>query len=979
MIGREDAGNSDIDRLHAILTEPDAPQSEKIAAGFGLGTLFDRAEDYDEAFAAYALANQLTHEAIAADGQTFSAADLRIYVDWAIQSFRKDGFVATDGWGDPSELPVFIVGMPRSGTSLVEQITASHARVFGAGERRDIGDIVRTLLGGETHRNPADLDGSALRTAASAQIDRLRLLGGDAERVIDKMPDNILLLGYIAVMFPGARVILCRRDLRDVGLSCYTKPFTDGMAWSFDLTELGQRAYEIDRLAEHWREVLPLRMIDLQYEDLVADLDGQSRRLIDFLGLEWDPACLTFQETERPVLTGSFWQVRQALYTSSIGRWRHYRKHLGPLFLAMAKCVPVETDHDWDAAVADAEAALAVAVPCHRTGRLDVAEPIYRALLRRNPDDPTVLHLLGLLLIDCGQFAQSIALINRSLELRPDQPTAFADLARAQRGAGDSEAAALLARRAITLDPKLADAHVQLGCALILTADSAAAVEVLQQAVILAPLSFEAQVRLATALVKHKDLEAAAEVLQVALELVQVQPDLTVDCAAVLFELGRYEEALALYRKAADVAPGHRRAQFGIAWTLARMGDAVTAADICREVLAEAPDLADMWLLLGNCFATSGRFDDAAEAYRRTLELDPDSVEALSGLVGVGKRLDKHQASGTLGIVLRDESRSLSDRISAGFAEGRELDQRGDYDAAFEAYSLANQLLHDRRNSEGHVFSRADQKGLVDWLMSTMSPEMFGVTTGWGDPSEVPVFVVGLPRSGTTLVEQIAASHPLVFGAGEHKDIEGILTALNGDGKGRSPATWDRTAVRREAVSHVHRLRGLGGDAVRVIDKLPDNIFNLGQIAVMFPRARIVLCRRDPRDVCLSCFFQPFIDDAMMWTDDLADCGYRARETVRLMDHWPTALPIPVLEIQYETLAENLESESRRLIEFLGLEWDEACLNFHQTERTVLTASHWQVRQPVYASSVGRWRHYRRHIRPLLQELQGVIPADDDC
>ena len=159
---------------------------------------------------------------------------------------------------------------------------------------------------------------------------------------------------------------------------------------------------------------------------------------------------------------------------------------------------------------------------------------------------------------------------------------------------------------------------------------------------------------------------------------------------------------------------------------------------------------------------------------------------------------------------------------------------------------------------------------------------------------------------------------------------------------------------------------------------MPDNILWLGQIAILFPHARIVVCRRDLRDVGLSCFFQYFRDEAVTWTDDLADCGFRARETDRLMEHWRQVLPIPILEIQYETLVANLESESRRLIEFLGLDWDPACLAFHETERSVLTASHWQVRQPLFASSVGRWRHYRRHLGPLLKELEGMAPPDDE-
>jgi hypothetical protein len=183
------------------------------------------------------------------------------------------------------------------------------------------------------------------------------------------------------------------------------------------------------------------------------------------------------------------------------------------------------------------------------------------------------------------------------------------------------------------------------------------------------------------------------------------------------------------------------------------------------------------------------------------------------------------------------------------------------------------------------------------------------------------------------------------------------------------PIAWDRQAVRWEATAYVERLQELGGDAVRVIDKQPDNILCLGQIAVLFPNARVVVCRRDPRDVGLSCYFQHFRDDPLVWTNDLADCGFRARETERLMDHWRAVLPIPILEIQYESLVVNLENESRRLIDFLGLQWDPACLTFYQTKRVVMTASRWQVRQPVYSSSVGRWKHYRRHLGPLLQEL----------
>jgi hypothetical protein len=161
-----------------------------------------------------------------------------------------------------------------------------------------------------------------------------------------------------------------------------------------------------------------------------------------------------------------------------------------------------------------------------------------------------------------------------------------------------------------------------------------------------------------------------------------------------------------------------------------------------------------------------------------------------------------------------------------------------------------------------------------------------------------------------------------------------------------------------------------------VIDKMPDNVLWLGVIASLFPNARIVICRRDLRDVCLSCYFQNFVA-GLPWSNDLADCAIRAVETERLIQHWLAVLPVPVLELQYEAMVADPEGQSRRLIDFLGLPWDPACLAFHKTERQVLTASLWQVRQPLYTSSVGRWRHYRRHLGPLLKRLGSVVPTEE--
>ena len=202
-----------------------------------------------------------------------------------------------------------------------------------------------------------------------------------------------------------------------------------------------------------------------------------------------------------------------------------------------------------------------------------------------------------------------------------------------------------------------------------------------------------------------------------------------------------------------------------------------------------------------------------------------------------------------------------------------------------------------------------------------------------------------------------------------------IVVRLNRGQGFVAPTHWDPDQLREETSRHLARLRGIGGDAERVADKLPDNIQLLGQIRVMFPNARVVICRRDLRDVCVSCFTNRF-EDPLPWSHDLKQCAERAVEIERLTDHWRAVLPGPLLEVSYELLVRDLESESRRLIEFLGLDWDPACFQFHKTRRVVATASAWQVRQPLYDSSVGRWRRYRKHLGPMLKVLAGYVPDD---
>ncbi|MGD0390953.1 MAG: tetratricopeptide repeat protein [Tepidisphaeraceae bacterium] len=326
--GRLAAGGNEHQRLMAVLREPKSPADNRVAAGFALGKFFDDAGRFDEAFDCYSQANSLWKQIRAAAGDRYRPDSIRRNIDHLIAEFDRHFFQSRRDYGEPSELPVFIVGMPRSGTTLVHQIAASHPQVHGLGEQTDLYEIAKAL---KENRAASRSNADAVRAAAKEHVQRLRAIDGQASRIIDKTLSNVHWLGLISLLFPGARVICCRRDPRDTCLSCYFQWFSQGHAFSFDLAHCGMEYLQIDRLMDHWLGSLPLRMLEVQYETLVADFEGQCRRLIDFLGLPWHPACLEFHRAQTTVLTASIWQVRQPIYHSSVGRWRQYQPHLGPL------------------------------------------------------------------------------------------------------------------------------------------------------------------------------------------------------------------------------------------------------------------------------------------------------------------------------------------------------------------------------------------------------------------------------------------------------------------------------------------------------------------------------------------------------------------------------------------------------------------------------------------------------------------------
>ena len=300
-----------------------------------------------------------------------------------------------------------------------------------------------------------------------------------------------------------------------------------------------------------------------------------------------------------------------------------------------------------------------------------------------------------------------------------------------------------------------------------------------------------------------------------------------------------------------------------------------------------------------------------------------------------------------------------SEEIQLRFAIGKYFDDVGNFEQAFDSYRRANELTkhhrlpHDRRQLT-QVFESTIGFHSGDWVNRVRHPS---------NPSSRPVFVVGMPRSGTSLAEQILASHPAVFGAGEiayWKAVSGKVAATGGEGQSSD------IELCQMADDYLRLLAELSADELRVVDKMPSNFMHLGLIHAALPGARIIHMRRNPIDTCLSIYFQNF-HRAHTYANDLEDLAHCYLEYLRIMQHWRAILPADaMLEVPYEELVADQETWSRRMVEFIGLPWDPACLEFHRTRRSVNTFSKWQVRQKISSASVERWRNYAPFLGPLL-------------
>ena len=427
----------------------------------------------------------------------------------------------------------------------------------------------------------------------------------------------------------------------------------------------------------------------------------------------------------------------------------------------------------------------------------------------------------------------------------------------------------------------------------------------------------------------------------------------------VLHSKGENTESETWLRRALKLKPNYLEARIHHGVSLLALGRLQEAKARFAKVLKVAPREAGTIFLLGQIARMEGRFAEAEAHYKRALDINPKMPNALAAIVGTRKMTASDASWLASARTIADGGIEPLEEADLRFAMGKYCDDVSDFEQAFENYRRANQLA----KSVAEPYDRDERSRFVGDMIRVYSQAAVSTVREGTSVSTKPVFVVGMPRSGTSLVEQIIASHPSAKGVGELGFIDDKMLGRGSDFR---RGLLGEPIRRNLAETYLRALEARAGEASRIVDKAPVNSDYLGAIYSTFPNARILYMQRDPIDTSLSCYFQYF-SAAMNFTMDLSDLAHYFREHRRLMAHWRAVLPRgSILDVPYSELVADQEAWTRKILDFLGLEWDQRCLDFHKTERQVVTASSWQVRQKIYKGSVARWRNYERFIGPLL-------------
>ena len=569
-----------------------------------------------------------------------------------------------------------------------------------------------------------------------------------------------------------------------------------------------------------------------------------------------------------------------------------------------------------------------------RDGQLSQANELCDAFLVLQPEHAGALHLGGVMALNSGRSEVAISRLRRAAMLDPRNAAVLGDFARALQVGGFRADAETAYRATLSLDPAHLEAMLNLGDLLVGAARDVEALGYYEAVLSRRPEFIDVRTRLArTLLGLGRPLQALTE----AEKILAVRSDMVEALrlkARALDALGRVDEAVASLRRAIGLQP-----------------------------------VAVLFHDLGMTQMHHGRLEDAETSLRRAIALEPNRGAWHRALAHLVTHRTRDADIAAMERVYRNNSATEDDRMQVSFGLGKALEDLGSYGEAFDFFLKGNQL---KRSHLSYSSEEADR--LFDTIKAAFTPERFAAHAHGGSPDPTPIFVLGMPRSCTSLVEQILASHPAVQGGGEFRFVNQLVGSLAGGPGFPIAAALDQiddARLRQMGETYVALLREFSPEARFITDKLPGNFLMIGMIKLMLPNARIIHCRRDPVDNCLSIFKNFFAAEHLRYAYDLSEIGHYYTRYHDLMDHWHGVLPGFVYDIDYEALVADFDGEARRLVAHCGLDWREECRSFFNARHSMQTASAVQVRQPIYSTSIGQAARYGDRLMPLLTALAG--------
>lgn len=609
------------------------------------------------------------------------------------------------------------------------------------------------------------------------------------------------------------------------------------------------------------------------------------------------------------------------------------------------------------------------------SGQFEEAVPCYQKALEISPDYVDAYKNLAKVFKKLGRLEDAISNYNSGLRIAPDDTELHIQKGIALEDLDKNNDAIKSYKKALTINPELAKAHHHMGFVNKKLGFMEDAIECYEKALSINPTYAEAHNNLGNL---YKDMACDENAIECYEKALAIKPDFieAQNNLGVLFRnTGHYKKAIECYEKALSINSDFYEAHHNMGCALIELGNSHEQEVLAcfEKALKINPDFVESHYSAGNTLKNMHRKKEAIAHYEHILRLNPSHAKAQRQLMDIAPNPDHIP-------IIEGQIKKLTcsedDLIEHHFTLGDLYAKEKSYIKSFEHYSAGNAFKKKSSHHDAKYFSIYTNK-----LIEVYTKEYFENLHAYGSDSYLPVFIVGMPRSGTSLVEQILSSHPNIYGAGELTTIEEIKAEIINEINHSAPypecmLLFKSAGIYKYANRYLKQLRKHSASAKFITDKMPGNFFNIGIIKMLFPHARIIHCIRDPIDTCLSNFISNF-SSGNEFSFNLVDLGKYYLDYQRLAIHWRNVFSTNIFDIQYEKLVSNQEEVSKELINYIGLEWDERCLDFHENDRTVRTASHLQVRKPMYQNSVNRWKRYEEQLQPLIEILQESSRLED--